>query len=237
MDRHHDNPMPGEAQQRRHEAMHAFVGRPGLETRAAHDPQAAGAIDDVLVRDPIADGIRHARGDALEPRVVANQPRADGGVGAVQVLQQDLEIGGIVLQVAVHGRQDLATRGTESRDEGRRQAGLPLEAQQAHPRVALDEAAEDIRAGVRRSVVDEDDLDRPAQPREDRQQFVPEHRQAVRLVVHGEHDREGRPRAHRRLAHRFRPSARAADSGRTRRRTSAAPRESCGDSDGRPHAR
>src|SRR5256885_11611955 len=50
-------------------------------------------------------------------------------------------------------------------------------------RVALDEAAEDIRAGVRRSVVDEDDLDRPAQPREDRHQFVPEHRQAVRLDV------------------------------------------------------
>jgi len=89
--------MPGKAQQRRHEAMHAFVGRPGLETRAAHDAQAAGAIDDVLVRHPIADRIRHARGGALEPRVVANQPRADGGVGAVEVTQQDLEIGGIIL--------------------------------------------------------------------------------------------------------------------------------------------
>ena len=71
---------------------------------------------------------------------------------------------GRVLQVAVHRHDDLAAGAAEARVHRRVLAEVPLEADRPHPRVGCVQALEHGEGAVGGAVVDEDELERPAEP-------------------------------------------------------------------------
>jgi hypothetical protein len=63
-------------------------------------------------------------------------------------------------------------------------------AQQAYPAVTAGEPSDHVGTGISGAIVDEDDLGRLIEPSKRLHQLLPQDRQALGLVVHGEDDRE-----------------------------------------------
>src|SRR5262249_5562366 len=70
------------------------------------------------------------------------------------------------------------------------EAGVLLEADQADPRIGLRQSLHDVDAAVCRAIVHEDDLRGRSDTRKHRGELLPEDRDVVGLVVHGEDYRE-----------------------------------------------
>ena len=120
---------------------------------------------------------------ALRRPLATSYAALDGGEQAGDVL-------GRVLEVAVHRHDDLAARPREPRVHGRVLAEVPLEPDGAHAGVAGVQALELGERPVRRPVVDEDQLVRPAERVERRDRAAVELVQRADLVEERDDDRE-----------------------------------------------
>ena len=125
----------------------------------------------------------------------AVEPVARDEVGARQPHRPDrpLEVPRIRRQVGVGVEHQLEPRGREAGPERAAELAVPLVADDADARVARGRPRHDLRRVVRRGVVDDDDLvvaRAPADRLRDEGERV---RDVLALVVHRDHDRDGRP--------------------------------------------
>ena len=104
--------------------------------------------------------------------------------------QQGGDVAWIVLQIGVHRHDAPAAHGAEAGVGGRRFTCVGLEPHEAHARIGLAQAADDLGAPVAAAVVDEHDLEDQPLGVEHRLQLRPQHRETVLLVVDGDHHRE-----------------------------------------------
>src|SRR5207245_282536 len=100
------------------------------------------------------------------------------------------DVGRIVLQVGIHDHHPPALRRLEPGVGRRRLTAVHLESHQTHPPVGLPKRANDLRAPVAASVVDEHNLEGEPEALEHLAQLGPEWGEAGFLVVDGDDDRD-----------------------------------------------
>ncbi len=98
------------------------------------------------------------------------------------------DVGRVVLQVAVHRNDDLASGVVESGGHRRRLTVVPTQLDELQTRVAGRKARESIVRLVSAAVVDDDDLVGAAELVEGASQRVVERPDVLLLVVHRDHD-------------------------------------------------
>ena len=145
---------------------------------------------DQLVADPVGDA---AGGDADE--VVALAAGGDAGAAdAIPALAEGFEecgdVGGIVLQIGVHGHDIRAARGAQAGVAGGGFAAVEGELHAAHPRVFGDEGFDGGPTAVLAAVIDEDDSAVDACCVEDPDDGRVQKREIFGLVVDGNADAE-----------------------------------------------
>ena len=101
---------------------------------------------------------------------------------------------GIVLQIAIHGDDDVAGSKIESGGERRGLAIVSFEAEDGDAGVFVGNCRQDLRSGVRALVVHIDELDRLVAPGHHFAEALVELAHALLLVVKWHDDRE--PRRH-----------------------------------------
>ncbi len=146
-----------------HESMHVRV-----EVQRPHDPPAIGLQRAAGVVDPRA---RDARDEHVcetarqEPRDLAvlavASPSAHDVVALVDAFEQAADVGGIVLQVAVHRNDDLALGEIEARHHRRGLAEVAAEVDHLDPRVPHGQLVQQLGRPIPRAVVDKHQLRLP----------------------------------------------------------------------------
>src|SRR5207247_8331805 len=111
-----------------------------------HHAQAAGAVPDLVAREPVAERVGDPGGDALRPGIVALAPPAHRRVGALEGRQQGWEIPRIVLKVGVERRHDPPARGTVARVARGRQPRVRVEAEESNPGIRAPRGAYSVGA-------------------------------------------------------------------------------------------
>jgi hypothetical protein len=145
------------------------VDRDLLQHLAPVDLEAAVEVVQVDLRQLPRHPVEQQRRQALRRRVLP-APLPPGDEIEVVLLEHRQQAGDllrVVLEVAVHGHDDLPAAVVEAGRQGRRLAEVAAQAHQLDARVALARPAPALGGGVGRAVVDEDDLEAPAEPVED----------------------------------------------------------------------
>ena len=133
------------------------LGAERLQRAAVVADRHAGDLAD----QPVGDARGNLARDQLVLAVVA--PADDEVEAGVDLLQQQRDVGRIVLQVAVHGDEHFAVRVLDARRHRRRLAVVAAELDDAQPRIAACERRSDRDRVVLAAVVDEHHLERPAE--------------------------------------------------------------------------
>jgi hypothetical protein len=129
----------------------------------------------------------------------AHAPPADDVRAGFERREQPRNLLGRILQIRVERHDDLAAGTLHAREQRGMLAVVASEPDHPHGRVAGAERAKDLRRVVAAPVVHEDDLVRAADLLERAREPLMERDETLRLVEHGDHDRQRRPRA---VAHR-----------------------------------
>jgi hypothetical protein len=137
-------------------------GQQRVERAPVEQPEVAGVLGQLHVGDLGDQAVEHAGGAALEAGLALalgahGIDHVGPGAPAVEHLEDDL---GRVLEVGVHHHHGVARRVVEARRQRGLVAEVARELDDLHAVVAVGELAQDGRRGVRRAVVDHDELER-----------------------------------------------------------------------------
>src|SRR5262245_52139151 len=185
-----DDPCAFHAQQGRQEAVHAAVELHPLQVGGPHHPQRAADVADRLVCRPVAEAVADARRQLSHEGVPASDADAVREVGVLERGEELREVRGIVLEVGVEGRHELAPSRLEACRERRGLAAVLGEAQHAHAVISLRERAQHGGAVVTAPVVHVHELDATRKARERRVELAVERLQVVPLVEDRDDHRE-----------------------------------------------
>ncbi len=170
-------------------AMELPVDRDGLDDLA---PVGLEAAVEVVQRDPgrLAHGpVEEARRQRLVERILAPLFPAGYQVEALRERRREIgDLGRIVLTVAIHGDDVVTAGGGEPVRQRRRLAEVAPQLDDAHVVPGFGEPLHDRERAVRGPIVHEDDLVRAAERRKRLVDLGDERLEAVRLVVHGDHE-------------------------------------------------
>ena len=141
--------------------------------------------------DAADEPVRHARGEAADEVVAAlPAPAAHDVVALVDLREQEADVGGIVLEVAVHRHDHGAAGVVEAGGHRRRLAEVPPQADELEAVVRRGESSEPPVGVVTAAVVDHDHLERASEPLEARHERDVQRVDVVLLVVHRDDDRD-----------------------------------------------
>src|ERR1043166_7949525 len=191
-DRHVHDAIASQPEQCRDEPMKPTVERQSTQALTTEGAKGTAAVFDALIAHPVTNAVAHSRRHAPDEGIAIPTVHslAADRVPLIERGGQARDVGGVVLQVGVHGHDHPPTRGLEARVGGRRLAGVRLESDESDTSIALAEATDDLGAPVLAAVVDEDDLELDAQSFEHRAELDPQWRGILLLVVHRDDDRE-----------------------------------------------
>ncbi len=182
--------------------MHLRVQRNALDQAGAEGLERAAVVLDRHARHVADQPVGDARGNlARDQLVLAVVAPADDQVEAgVDLLEQQRDIGRVVLQVAVHGDEHVAVRVLDACGHRRSLAVVATELDDAQPRIALRDRGRDRDRVVPAAVIDEHHLERPAERSQRLHDRVVQRPNALLLVVERHDYRQcGTARARRAL--------------------------------------
>jgi hypothetical protein len=135
----------------------------GLDGAPPVGVERAAEVRDFRAGEPPQHPVDEPRRQCPSPRVLPHRPPPARHVGpGLDRRDQPRDVLGRVLQVGVHGHDDVAVRPRQAGVHRRVLAKGPLETHDAHPLVLLAHPGEQLEAAVCRAVVDEDQLERVA---------------------------------------------------------------------------
>src|SRR5262249_6498754 len=119
---------PARMRQHRDETVQLAVDADLVEHLAAVDPEAAAVVVPAAAGQRADHRVEDAAGIDLVPGVVPDLlPAANHVVASIQLVEEAGDLGGVVLEVAVHGEDERAARGLEAGDKRGRLAEIAAE--------------------------------------------------------------------------------------------------------------
>ena len=160
VDVHLDDARPARQNERLRELLLADRAEHRLDRTPPVRVERAAEVGDVDAREAAEHPVDHTGRQRPAPRVAPRcaRPAGDVGAGLDRVDEQRQILGG-VLEVAVHRHEDVAARADETRVHRRVLAEVALEPDRAHAPVGRVDALELGESRVGRAVVDEDQLE------------------------------------------------------------------------------
>ena len=191
-DRHFGHARAVEAGQRGDEAVQFAVEVDVLQHLGAVGLEGGAEIAQVdaarLGHQPVGDARRDLAHDGVVDAVLA--PAAGDVVALVDLFEQRGNVLGRVLQVAVHGDDDVALGFVEARRERGRLAEVAAQADHLEVAVGFHQVGQQFEAAVGGGVVDEEDLVGPLQLFQHRGEAVVQREDGGLLVVDRNDDRQ-----------------------------------------------
>jgi hypothetical protein len=141
-------------------------------------------------REPGGEPVGDARGETARHPGVRSlaPPPADQVVPFGQLLQQPRDIARIVLQIPIHGDDDLSPSVIEPCGQCRRLSEVPTQAQHMNARIPFVEAHEPLIRPIRAPIVHEDQLVGFSDGLHDGGHFPPQRLHIPFLIPHGDDD-------------------------------------------------
>ena len=162
LDRHLRDPQAGEREQRRQPAMRVVeqrrLGREPCERVGAEHPRRAGEILEPGRQQQPAEAVGDERRHPPRGRIAPPDADAAGEVGVAQRLDQARQVFRAALQVGVEGRDQLAPRDAEAREQRRGLAGSPVVSEVAQPGLRGGQRGQHLLGLIAAAVVDDDQL-------------------------------------------------------------------------------
>ncbi len=176
--------------QRRNKAVQFAVERHLLQNLAAIGFERGTEVVDVHAAELRHQPVGAARGKTAQPEVVNAHlaPAADDVVALGNFLEEQRNVRGVVLQIAVHGDDVLAARMIEPGGQCRSLPKIPPQADHRHPAVYAGNLAQQVKRLVRRSVIHQHHFKTFAVGLHHRLQAVVEIGDVFLLVVQGDDD-------------------------------------------------
>ncbi len=176
---------------RRNEAVQLTVERHLLENLAAIGFEGRAEVVNIDTAQLSHQPICYARRDAPHPEIVdANlAPAADNVITGSNFFEEHRDVGGIVLQIAIHGDDVFAARMVETSGQTGRLAKVTAKLDHGHAAVDGCDLAQHSERVVIRAVIDQHNFERLTGSLHYRFQAVVEIGYVLLLVVQGDDDR------------------------------------------------
>ena len=176
------------------EPVHFSIETDMLQDFAPVTLEGASVVAEADAADPADDSIGGARWENPgQPRVLPIlSPAADHIVPLVKFVQDLRNVGGIVLEIGIHGNDDPALGMIETCRQGRRLSEVASELQHQDMMVPFGEIGQDSTASVAASVVDEENLVFELESLENPRQILVQDLKIGFLVVDGNDDGQSR---------------------------------------------
>lgn len=172
----------------------AIEFEPG-EALAAEGAVGATGIGDLLIGEFVADPISDSAGSDADKTVALGAGIDARAADAIETLVEGVEefgdVAGIVLEIGIHGHDELPAGGAKAGIAGGRFTAVGFESDSPHARIALDERGDLLPALIGAAIVDEDNLGGDIRGIDDANDGIVEERDILRFVENGDADAEG----------------------------------------------